>query len=64
MEPRLYVLQVLWMTSWFHAMRQIQIQARRPRRSVLFTVTCQGVVPLNFTRGQSLLPSIALFYIA
>ena len=45
-----YVLPVLWMTSCFHTMGQIQIQVWSLRRSELFTVTRQ-VAPLNCTPG-------------
>jgi len=45
-----YVLQVLWMTSRFHIIGQIQMQACSLRRSDLFTMTLQ-VTPLNCAPG-------------
>ena len=57
-----YVLPVLWMTSCFHIMGQIQMQAWSLRRSELFTISRQ-VSPLNCASGDEvcyLLP-VALF---
>ena len=45
-----YVLPVLWMTSRFHIMNQIQIQAWSLRRSELLTVTRQ-MAPINCAPG-------------
>jgi len=45
-----YVLPVLWMTSCFHIVAQIQAQTLSMRLSELFTVTRQ-VAPLNCARG-------------
>jgi len=49
-SAKLYVLPFLWMTSYFHIMSQVLIQACSLRHYELFTVTCQ-VAPLNCSPG-------------
>ena len=59
-----YVLPVLWMTSCFHIVGQIQIHTYSLRRSELFTVTRQ-VAPINCgRRGEVCYPHIASFAVA
>jgi len=53
-----YVIPVLWMTSYFHIMGQVQIQAWSLRCGELFTTTWHRKL---CTWGQSLLLPTALF---